>query len=121
RLYAADDAVLNQAPPERRSPRNDFLADRLATVTEMDPHNPELHHPTALLEREQDLASVAVRVLPAGQNAHVYQVAVKGFHSDRHVVFMDQEFEIRRWDFIGRYELILGQVAGRREQRNQGS
>ncbi|MBN8934526.1 MAG: iron chelate uptake ABC transporter family permease subunit, partial [Rhizobium pusense] len=54
--------VLDQHAAERRLPRHDLVADGRRADAEVDADEPELHHPPALAQGEQDLPRVLVAV-----------------------------------------------------------
>src|SRR5438094_9244828 len=69
RLDPAKDIMLNEDATQRRLTGDNLFTHLLITITKVDFHNAELNDSTGAVQRQQDLASVDVTCMPAGENA----------------------------------------------------
>ena len=109
-LDPAEDIVLDEDPPERSVTRHDLFAHLGAAQGQVDPHDPELHDASALLKRQQYLASVRIAALHLRENPHVDQFSVKILNRDGHMLLVNEQAVIRLGHLVGRNRLVFRHV-----------
>ena len=111
--------MLNQDSPKRCFARDNGRGDVRRAELEVDSHNSILHHPSAVLQGEQDLPGVVVAIVVMGNDSNVNGFTVKRLDRNRHVVRMDKQTAVQmRHSVSGNFGATKsGYLIARREQR----
>ncbi len=107
---AAKQIVLDEDVAERSDAFDDFVADFVRAVIEIEAHDADLGHLPALSGRQKDLAGVEIVFAGNFHHAQHNWLVIEALHRHGHVIFMNQQASVGFGYVFAIDESVFGRV-----------